>query len=401
MRDPSAALAERPGHIPPDLVVDFDCYEPEGLQDDVQLAWWRAQQNGPDIFWTPRNGGHWVVTRADDITLFQVDNERVSYADFVVPRQPFAPIPPVNLDPPEHGPYRAILMPLLVPKAVSRLESTVRDVAIQTTEALAPRGECEFIQEFAKILPIMVFLRMVDLPFEDRHMLVPLAEAGSRSPDMETRVAAIRTMRRYLSEKMAERRDNPGDDLLSVVVHANLGDRPIAFEEAVSLAITALFGGLDTVTSMLGFCTRFLAMNPKHRQELVDDPGLIPDAVDELIRRLGITNSARRVKVDFEHKGVTFKAGDQVQVPAMLYGLDDRLIDDPLTVDFRRERPIPHAAFGAGIHTCPGAVLARRELRIFLEEWLKRIPDFRIKEGTKPVLASGIVCGVIELRLEW
>ena len=113
-----------------------------------------------------------------------------------------------------------------------------------------------------------------------------------------------------------------------------------------------------------------------------------------------MANTARGVTHDFEYKGVTFKAGDRLLPPNLLVGVDDRVNDDPFTVDFARDGGI-HAAFGNGAHACPGAILARRELRIFLREWLSRIPDFRIKPGTSPQFATGMVNGVLKLELVW
>jgi cytochrome P450 len=179
-----------------------------------------------------------------------------------------------------------------------------------------------------------------------------------------------------------------------------VGDRPITPEETFNLLTLVLFGGLDTVASMLGFLCRFLALHPEHRRDLVAHPDLQKNAVEELIRRHGVSNTARYITHDFVHNGVQFRGGDLIQVPNTLFGLDERVNADPIRVDFRRE-PVRHAAFGNGPHTCPGAVLARREIAVFLDEWLKRIPEFSIKPGSKPQMASGHVNGVTRLELVW
>jgi len=165
-----------------------------------------------------------------------------------------------------------------------------------------------------------------------------------------------------------------------------------------------MFGGLDTVASMLGFIARFLALNPGHRRQIVerlDDEAFLKHAVEELLRRHGIANTARIVAQDTELGGVQLKAGDVILPPNLLVGLDERAVEDPTRVDFARPFPIRHATFGNGVHTCPGAVLARRELQVFLQEWLRRIPDFEIKPGTTPVAATGMVNGVLKLELSW
>jgi cytochrome P450 len=150
----------------------------------------------------------------------------------------------------------------------------------------------------------------------------------------------------------------------------------------------------------MGFFARFLAENPGQRQQLVDDPALIPAAVEELLRRYSIPMVSRRVTRDLELGGVQMKAGDLVILETCLHGLDEQAWQDPMQVDFKR-RTTEHMAFGKGVHKCPGANLARTELRIFLEEWLKRIPNFSTRADDPPVTANGAVMGVIRLPLVW
>ncbi|MDF8334968.1 cytochrome P450 [Novosphingobium cyanobacteriorum] len=286
-------------------------------------------------------------------------------------------------------------MQALVPAAVAKLEDGVHRVAVDTIEALVPRGECEFVEDFAKVLPIHVFLRMVNLPLEDKALLLPIAEDSVRGRTAEIRAKAQQAMGAYLQGWVAERRETKGDDLLSQIVNVEIAGERISFPDAISYAALVLFGGLDTVAGMLSFFARFLATHEEHRRQIVarlDDDAFLKTAIEELIRRHGMANTARVVTHDFEYKGLTFKKGDRLLPPNLLVGLDDRLNSDPFTVDFARTGGV-HAAFGNGPHACPGAILARRELRIFLREWLSRIPDFRIKPGTSPEMATGMVNG--------
>lgn len=396
---------EKPAHVPAELVVDFDIYDVPGSADDIQLAFRAFQQSYPDIFWTPANGGHWVATRAEDIEVMQRDYTRFSHRTVTLPPMP-KDLPrqiPLGLDPPEHGAYRRPLMRALLPKIVNAMEDKVRDIAVSLIEEMLPKGRCEFIGEFAQNLPIMVFLDLVDLPREDRHMLLPLAEDAVRGSN-EVRHVASQKIAGYLHPWIEARRETPGDDLLSTIVNADINGERISLPDAIGFSVLVLFGGLDTVASMMGFIARFVALNPSHRAELLahlDDEAFLQRAVEELLRRHGIANTAREIVQDFEYKGLSFHTGDMILPPNMLYGLDERRVDDPLRVDFSRPFPIPHATFGNGPHTCPGAVLARREIKIFLQEWLRRIPDFQIAAGTRPVMATGMVNGVLKLELEW
>lgn len=395
----------RPAHVSADLVRDFNLYDIPGSSEDVQAAYAAIQQANPDIFWTPHNGGHWVATRGADIIAMQRDYQHFSHRNILLPPMPEGTPRqiPLEMDPPEHARYRRPLMQALMPAIVSELETTVRTVAIDAIERVLPHGECEFIEDFAKILPIHVFLDMVDLPVADKAMLLPLAEDSVRGATAQIRMESHQAMGAYLLDKVRARRENPGDDLLSKLVNVDVGYGSISEKEAVEYCTLVLFGGLDTVAGMIGFIARFLAMNTGHRAQLVarlDDEAFLKHAIEELVRRHGLANTARVIPQDFEYKGVQFRAGDRI-LPANLWvGMDDRLNDSPLVVDFERAQPV-HAAFGNGPHACPGAILARREIRIFLEEWLKRIPDFSIKPGTQPAMATGMVNGVLRLELVW
>lgn len=400
-----ATLAPTPAHVPSELVRDFDFYAIPGSEHDIQAAYQQVQREYPDIFWTPRNGGHWVATRAEDIVVMQKDYARFSYRNVTLPPMPEGVPPqiPLELDPPVHAQYRSPLVQALTPARVRELEQRVHDIAVRTIEDLVPRGECEFIEDFAKVLPINVFLSMVDLPLEDKTVLLPLAETSVRSPDGGERMEAQKQMGTYLYSHVASRRETPGDDLLSQLVNTQVDGEIIPIEEAVNYATLVLFGGLDTVAGMIGLVAKFLAEHPDKRREIVDrldDDAFLTRAIEELIRRHGIANTARVVTHDLEYKGIRFREGDRLLPPNLLVGVDERLNDNPLEVDFAREKGV-HAAFGNGPHACPGAILARRELRIFLREWLSRIPDFQIAPGTTPRLVTGQVNGILELRLAW
>lgn len=400
MSQAADAVREIPAHIPLELVRDFDFYALGGEGVDVHRVWKRVQEEEPEIFWTPRNGGHWVVTRAAQIAEVQDDWEHFSQGATSIPR-PTTPIfRPINLDPPEHGPYRRLIMPAFLPKNVQRLEQVARDLAVELIEGFKDRGECEFMEDFARKLPASVFMHMVDLPKDDLDKLIPLSEMVARGGGA-VRAQAYAQMKAYINDFLDKRRNNPGDDLVSKIIHSEIDGRPLNEEEVDSMVLLLLFGGLDTVASMMGYVAWYLAEHPEQRQWLCENlTNRLPDAIDELIRRNGVSNTGRIVVSDYDFHGVQLKAGDMIQQPNCLYGLDERVNDDPLHVDFKRAR-VNHRAFGGGAHSCPGNVLARREIQVFLEEWLPRIPEFRIKSGTSPVTKTGLVNSVEKLHLSW
>jgi len=396
----------RPSHVPVELVRDFDIFDIPGAQEDIQAAVHAVQQSSPDVFWTPRNGGHWVATRAQDIEVIQRDFARFSNNSYLVPKKPAGMQRelPLEVDPPRHTALRRPLTRALMPAVVSAIEQRIRALASELIEGFLRHGECEFVGEFAQIFPICIFLDLVQLPREDRHYLLPIVKAvvGGRTP--EIRCEAQQALADYMGRVVRERRATPGVDILSPLVNVPDGDERINEADAMSYATLVLFGGLDTVAAMLSQVARFLARNGDHRHDLLahlDDDTFLQGAIEELLRRHGLATTAREITGDFVFNSAPLRRGEMMLVLHMLVGLDERRIRNPLSVDFRRPRLNTHAIFGGGAHTCPGSVLARRELRIFLQEWLRRIPEFRIAQGSTPVSVTGFVSGLTELRLAW
>jgi len=400
-------LAEKPDHVPAELVVDFDLFHVPAADEDVHAAYRDIQLECPPIFWTPRHNGHWVVTRAADMEVVLRDSERFSSERITVPRMSFEELPrmlPIELDPPAHAPYRRPLTAALLPQVVRQLQGKVHEITRTLVDGLAPRGECEFVRDFAQILPIFVFLDLVDLPRADRETLLPVADRATRNEDRDDLVKANIEFGEYLAEYVKKRRIEPGTDLLSRIVNIEIDGRRISDEEAQSYAKLILVGGLDTVTSTLGFVARLLALRPDLRtliRSRLDDEAFLRKAAEELLRRNGVSTLGRTVRADMEFNGVFFRKGDFIMNPTLLGGLDDARFPDPMEIDFDRPTPLHHTIFGAGAHNCPGAPLARRELIAFLQEWLFRIPDFSIRPGTRPVMETGGVNGVRELHLVW
>ena len=207
-------------------------------------------------------------------------------------------------------------------------------------------------------------------------------------------------MAAYIENLMAERADSDRDDVISTIMRAQIDGKDLTVSERRGMIYNVLLGGLDTVMSTMGVIARFLAISPEHRRELIRDPKLVPKAIDELMRYHGATGTARVVMQDIEYKGIRFRRDDRVLIQSMFHGQDDRRFPDAGTVDFHR-KDVRHAAFGQGKHRCLGAMLARLEMRIFIEEWLQRIPDFHITEGELPVLERGMVNSMRKLPLSW
>jgi cytochrome P450 len=250
------------------------------------------------------------------------------------------------------------------------------------------------------VLPLVIFLQIVDLPEADRELLHSYTRVMTHEPELAKRHEAYHGIADYLAAKIAERRANPGDDLLSKVVHAEVMGRPLTAAEMQGTANLLLFGGLDTVTSMMSFVMKFLADHPGHRRWILDNPDHIATAVEEIMRRHGVSQLMRTALVDLELDGATIQAGELVMVPSSLHGLDPREFERPEEVDFTRNGK-PPATFGSGAHRCPGANLARMEMQIMVREWLRYIPDFEVDTSRPLIQRSGAVNGILELPLRW
>jgi len=395
--------ADRPGHVPEGLVVDFDIYGFPVHNGEFQLALLKLrEQEIPPIFWTPRNGGHWLATRAADIKRVLTDPATFSSRKSSVPKElaPDPPLPPMQSDPPAHSQFRKLLSRPLSPQGVSVLEGDIRSLAIELIEGFAPKGECEFIGDFARHMPIAIFMSIVDLPSSDRLQLLRITEACMRPEKPEDRLAGFAALGAYSLKKVRERRANPGTDLISEITRAQVDGQLLSDEVVANVVTLLLTAGLDTVVAMLGFFVRFLALNPAHRRQLIQEPACIQPAVEELLRRFAIVTLAREVTCDVEIRGIGLKRGDMISVPTILANLDEDAFDDPLSVNFKR-RTIPHLTFGGGPHRCMGAMLARTELQIFVEEWLARIPDFSIRPDFDVKVRSRVVTTIPALPLVW
>ena len=404
MSDPVVQTAERPDNVPADRVIDFDIFNPPNDHADIHRAWKALQDSTRlSLVWTPHNGGHWIALRGALIEKILSDHERFTSYTVLVPKETVGAayrFYPLSLDPPQHFPYRSVLNHMLMPKSVNRIEKHVRALAVELIEGFRQRGQCNFTHEFAEKLPLRIFMDMVKLPLADLPKLKYLADQYTR-PDGKMELPDVTlAFQDYLRPIIRERRGKGLDDLLSGIVDGRVNGQALTDEEASNLAVQVLVGGLDTVLNFMGFVMLYLAQNPAFRHRLKANPDEIPKAVLEFLRRFPIVADAREVRVDQDFEGVHLRKGDMVLAPTVLHGLDEEQFANPMEVDL--DRPLPNlTSFGKGVHLCPGQHLARLEMRVLLEEWLKRIPDFALAPGTVISYAGGINQTVAPYTLVW
>ncbi|QTH21155.1 cytochrome P450 [Rhizorhabdus wittichii] len=397
-----AALAVPP-HVPRDLVRPFDFRT--GLGDRPQEAIGRLH-DGPRIFYSPvhhhaeHGAGTWVLTHAADIRRVLQDDMLFSSKDKTArTRGRGWGLIPLEVDPPDHAKYRALMNPLFSPARMAALEKQVRARAVAMIEELLPQGQCDFVTDFAQRFPAAIFVDLMGLP-SDRTPQFMAWEGQMLGGDYAAKLRATDEVIAYLEELAAERRANPIDDLMSFAVTAEMDGRRLSDGEVMGIVFLLFIGGLDTVASSLGFHFRYLAEHPEEQARLRADPARIPDAVEELLRAFAVVTTSRFARQDVEIGGVTIRAGELVTTSTVLASRDPREFSDPGRVDLTRS-PNRHNAFSFGAHRCIGSHLARRELVIAQEEWLRRAPTLAVASGAAITAHGGGVLGLDTLPLHW
>ncbi len=396
-----------PPHIPPHLVRNADLWaEISAAGQDAHARAAALHHETPPIFYVPQLGylpGCWVPRRADDLRQILQDTETFSSRGVM----PFAQMLgetwamiPIEVDPPDHAKFRALLNPLFAPKRVDALEASIREQASALIAGFAARGHCDFNADFADPFPALIFLRLMGWETREAERFVAWTHAIVKGTDMQQVVGAVMQVRDYLRQRIAERRLHPGDDFTSSLLSSQVDGRALTDDEVFGICFLVFIGGLDTVTSSLGFHFLHLARHPEQQAELRAHPERIPQAVEEMLRAYSIVNMRRLVTKDITVGEATMKRGDLVLISTEFGNLDPEKYTDPANVDFSRA-DAPHMAFAYGVHRCVGSHLARRELRIAIELWLQALPPFSlVPERTVRVQASGVF-GVSNLHLEW
>jgi cytochrome P450 len=365
------------------------------VADDPQPMYGQLRQQCPvarsDL------GGHHVVliSRYDDVLWALRHPEAFTSAGGLnLGEQPLLPL---EVDPPEHTGYRRLLNPRFVPREIERLEPAIRGVVVELMDAFVDRGACDFHEDLATPLPSSIFLALMGLPREDLPMFMrwrdntirPDVAPGDLEGAERIRRETATAISDYFRQAIADRRAQPDETLLSLIVHGAVDDVPLTETELLGISHLLLLGGLDTVTATLDCMVAFLAEHTEHRQQLVEDPSRIPAAVEELLRWLTpVMIVPRTAAVDMTLHGVDIKAGDSVSLCLGAANTDEDAFG-PDAVDFGREAN-KHLAFGGGHHLCLGAHLARLEIRVVLEELHRRIPDYRIAPGAEVHFSTGI-----------
>ena len=311
------------------------------------------------------------------------------------------PMIPLQIDPPEHKKYRKLLDPIFAPRRMALMDESVSRIVNTLIDRFIDRGTLDFAKEFSVPFPSEVFLTLLGLPLSELDRFLAMKD-GIIRPDHVTGKpygsAAVNAYQQtvadsvyaYFNGVLDDRETTRRDDLLSLFLDAEVDGHRLTRNDILDICFLFLIAGLDTVTSTLDCMFSFLSQHPGHRQQLVDDPGLIPSAIEELLRwETPVMGVVRSSLEDTSLDGCPIKKGDQVMIMLGAANTDEAEFGDADTVRFDREAN-RHIAFGGGIHRCLGSHLARLELRVALREWHRRIPEYSIEPGHTLAYTGGV-----------
>ncbi len=356
---------------------------------DRGVGWKALRDAGPVVF---MNGAYYLTRREDVLMGLREANLFSAQLALQPPGSP-VPVLPSAFDPPEHTRYRKILQPYFSPQALSKSRPVLQRHAVDMIADLAGRGECEVMADFGRLYPYQVFMDLYGLPLEDRDRVIAWKDAvvaGTADGD---------ELFAYFSDAVQQRRQSPGSDLLSQVM---TGGGELSDLELLGMTHLLILSGLDTVAAAIGFSLFELARRPELRAELRDNPRQIRVFIEEIVRLEPSAPAAARVTTDFvKVGGMVLPPGSAVRLCTAAINRDgtDEVSTDDLVMDGKMHR---HWGFGGGPHRCLGSHLARIELTIIVEEWLKQIPDFQLPEGYIPEIPfPSKTFGLKSLPLTW
>ena len=388
-----------------DWARDFDHLDCAWV-DDPYAIWDRLREECP-VAHTERYQGVYLPTRYEDVSAIAYDTERFSSRSIILsnfrPPKDLAPIggsPPISSDPPFHHDARKLLLPAFTKSQIAKQEPGTRRFCHSLIDAFGERDVVDAATDYAQHIPMRVIADMLGFPPEDgpqfREFVEDLLEGINLQPD--ERIERVSRLFDYLLAQVHEHLDHPREDLTSYLINAELYGRKLEPSHVVGAMALLLIAGIDTSWSAIGASLWHLAKTQADRRRLIAEPRLLPTAIEEFLRAYAPVTMARLVKEDMNWHGVDMSADDWVLLSFPAANRDPAQFDhaDEVVIDREVNR---HAAFGLGIHRCLGVHLGRMELRVALQTWLERIPDFSLDDSSAVTWAAGQVRGPRTLPL--
>lgn len=383
-----------------DFATDFDHTDPAWVADPYPI-WDDIRSSGCPVAHTERYGGGWLPTTHADVASVAYDTERFSSRSVVMsntrPPVEMAPAgvsPPISSDPPFHHAARRLLLPAFAPQAIDRLEAGTRAFCEGLLDSLEGHEVVDAAVEYAQHIPVRVIADMLGFPQEDGDVLRGFVHdvlEGVNHP-AEARMDAIIKVFEYLRDQILDHVANPRDDLTSYLIDAQMDGEPLDPGHIGGTIALLMIAGIDTTWSAIGSSIWHLAGHPEDRARLAAEPDLLPTAMEEFLRVFAPVTMARLVKEDMDWNGCPMKAEDWILLSFPSANRDPELFENPDQVIIDREVN-RHSAFGLGVHRCLGSHLARMELKVALEVWMERYPEFSLADPASVTWAAGQVRG--------
>ena len=385
-----------------DPTTDFNIFDPEFVRDPYPTMS-EIRESACPVAHSDRWGGSWLPTRYDDVVAIAQEHEVFTSREIIVtPRPPgqvegpYAGVaaPPITSDPPDHHWHRRLILPVFAPQAVAKYEQSTRELCNQLIDKFIAKGEADAGTDYAQQIPVRVIALLLGVPMEMADEFTGwvrgVLEVGLTDPKvrLESRLKILNFFQTQLDDRKKNPREN---DLITDLL--NSGDKyPVTDQYVLGVCNLMLVAGIDTTWSAIGSTQRHKAQHPEHREQLRANPDLWPTAIEELLRAYSPVTMARIVDRDTEFQGCPMKAGDRILMSFPAANRDPRQFEQPDEVILDREHN-RHVAFGSGIHRCAGSNLARLELRVALQVWLERIPEFSLIDPATVTWAGGQVHG--------
>ena len=379
-----------------DWATDFDLFDEQFVADPYPVL--EALRESCPVAHSDRRGSAFLPTTYALVSEAAYDTAHLSSRDVGVsaPNSSAALLvaPPITSDPPFHTATRRIILPAFAPRAIEALEPLTRGMARELLDAIEDQSVADAAQDYAQHIPVRVIAHMLGIPQEHEAMFtdwaVRILQIGPT--DFDVNRVAIKELFAYFAEELANRREEPLDDLVSYLAGAKLDGAPLTDKHILGTCFLLLIAGIDTTWSSIGASLWHLATHPGDLERLVNEPSLIPTAVEELLRAYSPVTMARVATEATELGGCPVKAGDRVLLAFPAANRDPAVFEAPDEVRIDRQHN-RHLAFGVGIHRCAGSNLARMELRVAIEEWIARFPKFSLVEGAEVHWTGGQVRG--------
>lgn len=381
-----------------DWATDFDHTHPDYAARAPEI--WDELRDRCPVAHTERFGGAWLPTRHDDVAAIAKDTENFSSQGIIVTDwrpdipAPMGYAPPITSDPPFHKIARDFLLQFFSPKAIDAWEDTARETCRELIADIEAKGEAEIdlAVEYTQHIPVRVIADMLDLPREDGDRFRVFIHRILEEPGQNTVEDWTETLDYYLDTKVAERRRNLGDDLISYLCQAEIEGMPLRDEHVRGTIALLLIAGIDTTWSAIGASLWHLAQHPEDRARWAEDPDVRPFALEEFLRFYAPVTMARLVADEVEVGGCPMRPGDWTLLSFPSANRDPEAFEraGEFVIDRQRNR---HSAFGLGIHRCVGSNLARMEMKVAIEEWMAAFPDFELSDPDAVTWSTGQVRG--------